>query len=67
MICDNGDQVGSSCEVMPPLLQGMEYGEEFSIIDVVILLSWGEGLGMVGTRVEISIGISLHKHPPQMW
>ena len=37
----------------------MEYYKEFLIVDVIIPLSRGEGLGVVGACMKVSVGDSL--------
>ena len=36
------DREGGSIKVVPPGLQGMDDGEEFSVIDVIVLFSKNE-------------------------
>ena len=60
----DGYQVGCSSEVVSSFLQGMENSKEFPIINV-ILLHWREGLRVVCTRVQFSIGICLHENSSQ--
>ena len=33
---------GGTVKVMPPRFQGSDDGEEFAIIDVIVLFCWGE-------------------------
>ena len=47
---------------MLPFLQGLDYSEEFPIVDVVVSFGRREHGGMVGTGMEISIGIFLHEY-----
>ena len=51
-----------SSEIVSPLFQGLDDCEELSIIDVIIPLSRREGGGMIGTGVEVSIGVLLHEY-----
>ena len=46
-------------EVVTPRLQGANNGEKFAIIDIIVTLGGGEGLGEVGTRMPIAVGIGL--------
>ena len=59
VVSDDRHQVFYSSEVMSSLFECLDDCQEFSVIDVIIPLSWGEGGRMVGTGVEISIGILL--------
>ena len=62
VISEDLDEERGSVEVMPLGLQGADDCEEFSVIDVAVLLSWDEQLGKVGAGVPIAIGISLKKN-----
>ena len=44
MICDNGDGVQGLLKVMFPFREGEDDGEEFPIIDVIVLLGKRDGL-----------------------
>ena len=52
---------GGAMEVVAPRLQGTNDGKEFAVVDVVVAFGWGEGLGEVGTRVPVTIGIGLEE------
>ena len=60
MICDYDHWMFGSHEVMMPFLQGLDDSKEFPIVDIVISFCRGEGGRMIGTGMEISIGILLH-------
>ena len=45
MVRVNNDRVRRSMEQVPPFFKGPDDGEEFSIIDSIILFSRGERLG----------------------
>ena len=62
MIHDHCYQVFGSSEVMLPFLQSLDDGEELPIIDVIVSLSWREGGRVIGTGMEISVGVLLHKY-----
>ena len=47
---------------MTPFLQGLDEGEELSVIDVIVSLSQGEDSGMVGARMVIPIRVLLHEY-----
>ena len=49
-------------KIVAPGLQGTKYCKEFAVVDVVVALGGGEGLREVGTRVPVSIRISLEKN-----
>ena len=55
------DRERGTVEVMPPGLQGMDDGEEFLVIDVVVPFCRDERLGQIGTGVPITIGVSLEE------
>ena len=58
-------QMFSSGEVMMPFLQGLDDSKELPIIDVVVSFCWGEGCRMVGTWMEIPIGVFCISTPPE--
>ena len=62
MVGEDLDKEGRSREVLSPCFKGVEDGEEFSVIDVVVTFSGGERLGEVGARVPFAIGVSLEKY-----
>ena len=49
-------------EVVAPGLQGANDCEEFSVVDVVVALGGGEGLGEVRARVPVAVGIGLEEN-----
>ena len=59
VVSDDGYWVLSSLEVLSPFFQGKYDRQEFSVIDVIVLLSDGESAGEVGARVKVFIGICL--------
>ena len=46
-------------EVVAPRFQGANNGEKFATIDIIVTLGGGEGLGEVGTRMPVAVGIGL--------
>ena len=46
-------------KVVVPRFQGVDDGEEFLVVDIVVAFGGGEQLREVGTGVPIPIGISL--------
>ena len=59
VICKDLDGERGSMEVVSPGFQGTDDGEEFPIIDVVILFSRDKQLRKVGVGVPIAIRVSL--------
>ena len=59
MIGNDSDRMGSALDVLPPLCEGKDDCEEFSIVDVIVSFGGEESTREVGTRVKISIGIAL--------
>ena len=55
------DRERGSMEVVSPRLQGADDGEEFSVVNVIVSLSWGERLREVGTWVPFAVGVGLEK------
>ena len=47
---------------MAPFFKSLDDSKELPIVDIVISLSWGEGGGVVGTGVEVPIGVLLHEY-----
>ena len=64
MIHDCDHQMFSSGEIVAPFLQGLGDSEEFPIIDIVILFCRGKGGRMIGTGMEIPVGVFCMSIPP---
>ena len=64
VVCDHHHWMFGPSEVMSPFLQSLDDGEKFSVIDVIVSLHRGKGGRMVGTGVEVSIGVLLHQYSP---
>ena len=56
MVCDNIDRSWRSFEVVSSTLDCIENGEEFFVVNVVIQLHGGEGLGVKSNRMNLVIG-----------
>ena len=52
---------GGTMEIVAPRFQGANDGEEFTVIDIIVSFGGGEGLGEIGTRVPVTVGISLEE------
>ena len=63
MISDYHYWVFGSGKVVPPLLQGLDPGEEFPIINVIVSFSGRESGRVISAGMEISIGVLLHEYP----
>ena len=63
VVHDNCHQVFHSCEVMSLFLEHLDDCQELPVVDVIISFCKGEGSGMVGTGVKVSVGGLLHKYP----
>ena len=63
VVHDDRYRVFYSSEIVAPLLECLYDSEKFPVIDVVVLLCWGKCCGVVGTRVEVSIGVLLYEYP----
>ena len=64
MVSNYGHQMLSSSKIMMLFLEGLDDCEEFPIIDVVILFCRREGCGMIGTWVEVTVGVLCMSIPP---
>ena len=62
MISEDLDREGGPGEVLSPCLKGVEDGEEFSVIDVIVPFSRGEGLREVGAWVPLAVWIGLEEY-----
>ena len=62
VVSDDGHRVQGALQVLFPFRKGKNDGKELSVVDVIIMLSWKERLGEVSTRMEIFIGVFLHKN-----
>jgi hypothetical protein len=56
--------VSSAEKVVTPLLQGMDDGEQFMVIDIVVLFCGTQCLQEISTGVQVSIGVLLRQHSP---
>ena len=52
---------GRAVKIVAPGFQGADDCKELPVINVIISLGWGEQLRKVGTRVPVSIGVSLEE------
>ena len=52
---------GGAMKIVAPGFQGTDNSKEFSVVDIVVPLSRGEGLREVGAWVPIAIGVSLEE------
>ena len=57
MISDDGDRVRGSLKIVLPFREGKDDSKEFSVINVVVVLSKGESLREVGTGMKVTIGV----------
>ena len=55
MISENLDGEGGTMEVMSPGFEGTDDCQEFSVIDIIVLFCWEEGLKEVRTGVPFAI------------
>ena len=62
VISDNGDRVRGALEIMLPFGEGEDDSKEFSVINIVVVLSEGEDSREVGTGMGVTVGIFLHKN-----
>ena len=63
MVGEEGDGVVGSLEVVAPVVEGVNSSKQLPIIDIVVMFSRGEGLGKIGTRMKVTVIISLHEDP----
>ena len=61
VVSDDGNGVWSALEILFPFREDEDNSKEFPVIDVRVAFSWGEHLGEVSTRIEITICVLLHK------
>ena len=61
MVGENRDRMGGALQILFAFCQGKDDSEKFPIIDVIVALHSGEGLGEVSARVEVTRGIRLHQ------
>ena len=55
VVCENLDFMLCAFKVVTPFFQGANDGKEFSVIDVIILFSFSESFGIVGTGVPLVV------------
>ena len=61
MIVEYLHREGRAMEIVAPGFQGANDGEEFTVIDVVVVFSGGKGLREVGAGVPVAIGVGLEE------
>jgi hypothetical protein len=54
-----------SMEIVTPGFKGSDDSEQFSVIDVIVPLSWAKGLREVGAGMPITVGVSLEEDGAQ--
>ena len=59
VIGDDGNRMRCTLNVLSPFSERKDDCKEFAVIDVVVLFGRAESMREVGTRMEITIGISL--------
>ena len=64
MIGKEGDEVFSSLEVMMPMIESMDDGKKFPIVDVVVLFRRSKSLRKISTQVKVTVPIPLHEDSP---
>ena len=62
MVSDNGHRMWGTLEILSPFREGKDGSEEFSIINVIVVFGRGKSLGEVGTGMEVTICVFLHKN-----
>ena len=61
MIGEDSDAMWGSLKIVFPLFKGLDDGEEFSIVDVVISLGRSERFREVGAGMQVAVIIGLHE------
>ena len=64
VIGEQSDGMSGPLQVMAPVFESMNDGEQLPIVDVIISFSGRECLREISTGVEISVTILLHKDSP---
>ena len=62
MVSDYHHWMFCSHKIVLPLFQCLNNSEKLSVVDIVVSFCGREGSGMVGARMEVSIGIPLHEY-----
>ena len=62
VICEHLDWRGGSEEIVSPGIQGSHDCEEFSVVDIIVVLGWAERLREISTGVPISVDVSLEEY-----
>ena len=62
MVCDDGDRVRCSLNVLMPFCESKNDCKQFSVIDIIILFGREEGTREVGTGMEVAVGVSLEQN-----
>ena len=61
VVGDNGNGMWGTLEILFPFGESEDDGEEFSIINIIIIFGRGESLGEVDTGMEVTICVFLHE------
>ena len=64
MVGEQGDGVTGALEVVAPVVQSVDDGEQFLIVDIIVSFSSGEHLREIGARMQVTLVILLHQYPP---
>ena len=59
VVGDDGNRMRCTLDVLAPFSKSKNDRKQFSVIDVIVPFSWEESTREVGTRMEITIGVSL--------
>ena len=62
MIGEDGDGMLGALKILLPFFKRHDNGQEFSVVDVIVLLSRSEGMGEVSAGEAISISVGLKKY-----
>ena len=54
MISEDGNQVGSSLEMLFPFSKGRDDSQKLLVIDIIVSFHEGESLGKVSARMKVS-------------
>jgi hypothetical protein len=61
MVRENGNRKGGACKEVPPIVEPSDNSEEFAVVDIVVLFSIIEHLGVIADGLRLPLFIFLSK------
>jgi hypothetical protein len=62
MVCENGNRKGGASKEVPPIVKPADNSEEFVVVDIIVLFSVIERLGVIANRLGLPSFIFLSEN-----